>query len=168
MSDDDSASGSISDPRGEVIKLFILKCNGFPLAKVDGSLSASMVNNGVPIFTCHPQPFKNSCTRPTLYLIHAILSGYFVTRPFVLQSQAHEKKKHRASVPHLLAIHTTARSCARSWLNYIVLSPNSTPMPLKTTPPCAIIVEIQQGSITTRTTFRQAKNGVRTATQTLH
>ena len=154
-SDDESAPafhGSIFDPREEVVKLFILKRNGFP--------SASPVNIGVPIFTSLPQPFKNSRARPTLYLIQAILSGSFVTHPFVLQSQAHEQKQHRVSVPRLLAIHTTVRSCARSWLNYIVLRPNSTPTPLKTTPPCAIIVEIWQGSITTRTTFRRAKNGV--------
>ena len=167
-SDNESALAfhcSIFDFRGEAIKLFILKRNGFPSAKVGGSSSASPVNNGVPIFTFLPQPFKNSRARPTLYLIQAILSRSFVTHPFVLQSQAHEQKKYLASVPRLLAIHTAVRSYARSWLNYIVFRPNSTPTPLKTTPPYAIIVEIWQGSITTRTTFRRAKNGVRTATQ---
>ena len=116
-SDDESPLAfhcSIFDFRGEAIKLFILKRNGFPLAKVGGSSSASPVNNGVPIFTSLPQPFKNSRARPTLYLIQAILSRSFVTHPFVLQSQAHEQKKHRASVPRLLAIHTAVRSCARS------------------------------------------------------
>ena len=74
--------GSTFDPRGEVIKLFILKRNGFPSAKVGGSSSASAVNTGVPIFTSLPQPFKNSRARPTLYVIQAILSGFFATHPF--------------------------------------------------------------------------------------
>ena len=91
-------------------------------------------------------------------------------------------------VVHLLAIHTTIRSRARSWLKYIVMRLSSTPMPPKTTfmsppqrssscvsdpspleamthPPCAVIVEIWQGSITTRTTFRRTTYGVRTATE---
>ena len=82
----------------------------------------------------------------------------------------------RTDSVHPLAIHTTLRSRARSWLNYIVMRQNPTPTPLKTTrttpphlsllsisdpspleavthPPCAVIVEIWQGSVT-RTTFR--------------
>ena len=69
--------------------LFILKRNGFPLAKVGGSSSVFPVNNGVLIFTSLPQPFKNTRARPPLYLIQAILSGSLVTHTFVLQSQAH-------------------------------------------------------------------------------
>ena len=37
------------------------------------------------------------------------------------------------SVVHRLAVYTTARSLARSLLNYVVMGPNSTPMPLKKT-----------------------------------
>ncbi|KIJ92203.1 hypothetical protein K443DRAFT_685415 [Laccaria amethystina LaAM-08-1] len=43
-------------------------------------------------------------------------------------------------VVHLLAMYTTARSRAGSWLNYEAVRPNSTQaMPH---PPCAVIVEI--------------------------
>ena len=97
----------------------------------------------------------------------------------------------RTDSVHLLAIHTTIRSRARSWLKYTVMRPSSTPMPPKTTsmsphlssssvsdpsplevmthPPCAVIVKIWQGMITTRTTFdkqhavfgRQLRHAVR-------
>ena len=90
----------------------------------------------------------------------------------------------RTDSVHLLAIHTTIRSRARSWLKHIVMRPSSTPMPPKTTsmsphlssssvsdpspleamthPPCAVIVEMWRGSVTTRETFRRTTNGVRT------
>ncbi|KIJ94653.1 hypothetical protein K443DRAFT_110034, partial [Laccaria amethystina LaAM-08-1] len=91
-------------------------------------------------------------------------------------------------VVHLSAIHITARARARSWLSYIVTVPNTSqcrrkrhvrPLCILVPPPsdlshpeamthtrCVVFGEIGQGSTTTRTTFRRATNGVRTATQT--
>ena len=109
--------------------LLILKRNSFP--------SASLVNNRVPIFASLPQPFKDS--RPTLHLIQATPSRPFVIHPFVLKSQAHEQKKHRANVMQHYPSPGSPSSAqpqplSRLPLPHATSSPSSPPSPLPPTP----------------------------------
>ncbi|KIJ95041.1 hypothetical protein K443DRAFT_339796 [Laccaria amethystina LaAM-08-1] len=122
-----SVAGPILDPRGEAIKLSILKRNGFP--------SASPVDDGVPTFASLPHPFRNS--PPTLHLIQAIPSRSVATHPFVLRGQVHEQKKQRAKVtqhhPSLGSPSSAQPLPVTNSSSHAISSPSSPPSPLPPT-----------------------------------